>query len=160
MEDHVASVDGGDRTKVTVVDRSICSREPIHIPGAIQPHGSLVAIDPVDNLTIVAASRNLREILDLPLSSDEIVGRSVGDSLGEAFAASVRQRLRDGRLRGEAPWQSSRRLADRPLIVDFAVHAHAGLVIVEIQRRDGLTQADPLISLFGLQEAIAEVRGA
>ncbi|MCC6919096.1 MAG: hypothetical protein IT548_07815, partial [Alphaproteobacteria bacterium] len=31
---------GGDR-----VDLTNCDREPIHIPGSIQPHGSLIACD-------------------------------------------------------------------------------------------------------------------
>ena len=29
-----------------VVDLTNCDREPIHIPGSVQPHGALLAVDP------------------------------------------------------------------------------------------------------------------
>jgi len=32
-----------DRTQV---DLTNCDREPIHIPGSIQPHGAMLVIDP------------------------------------------------------------------------------------------------------------------
>ncbi len=41
---------------------SECSREPIHTPGSIQPHGVLLVVDPVD-LCVVQASANAEEWL-------------------------------------------------------------------------------------------------
>lgn len=42
---------------LNTVDREICAREPIQIPGAIQPHGALVVLRPAD-MTVIQASRN------------------------------------------------------------------------------------------------------
>ncbi|QTD45850.1 GAF domain-containing protein [Ottowia testudinis] len=43
------------------VDLSNCDREPIHIPGLIQPHGALLALDA--ELRVAYASDNLAELL-------------------------------------------------------------------------------------------------
>lgn len=42
---------------------SSCDREPIHSPGAIQPHGLLLVVDP-DTLTIVGGAGDLEALLD------------------------------------------------------------------------------------------------
>ncbi len=49
---------------------SNCEREQIHLPGSIQPHGALVAIDPT-RLEIIQASANAAEFLGLPASPVE-----------------------------------------------------------------------------------------
>src|SRR5262245_21424315 len=43
-------------------DLANCAREPIHIPGAIQPHGALIALDE-RSLTIVQVSENSQQFL-------------------------------------------------------------------------------------------------
>ena len=39
-----------------VPDLDACAREPIHIPGSIQPHGILLVIDPADGRVIQASA--------------------------------------------------------------------------------------------------------
>jgi light-regulated signal transduction histidine kinase (bacteriophytochrome) len=41
------------------IDTTDCDREPIHIPGSIQPHGVLLAVDP-DSLEILQAAATWR----------------------------------------------------------------------------------------------------
>ncbi|ELQ10868.1 bacteriophytochrome BphP [Xanthomonas translucens] len=50
---------------VAPLDMDACAREPIHIPGSIQPHGVLLVIEPGDG-RIVQASANAAELLDVP----------------------------------------------------------------------------------------------
>jgi light-regulated signal transduction histidine kinase (bacteriophytochrome) len=57
----------------TPVDLEACAREPIHIPGSIQPHGVLLAIDAQRGL-VTQASANAGDLLGLPL--DRIPGAS------------------------------------------------------------------------------------
>ncbi len=64
----------------SAVDLTNCDREPIHIPGAIQPHGILLVCRAAD-LVITHASENIRDVLgiaatDLP-----------GTEIGQLFAA-------------------------------------------------------------------------
>lgn len=47
---------------------SNCDKEPIHIPGSIQTHGVLLAIDEV-SLKIVQASINTEEYLKIPIEA-------------------------------------------------------------------------------------------
>src|SRR5271157_3386431 len=43
-------------------DITNCDREPIHIPGSVQPHGALLAVDPQD-LQIIQAGGDTPRIL-------------------------------------------------------------------------------------------------
>lgn len=72
---------------------SACAREPIHIPGAIQPHGVLFALD--DDTTIRMASENAPELLGCP-TAEELLGRPLATVLGEGPAARVSEALTTG----------------------------------------------------------------
>ena len=79
-----------------------CDREPIHVPGTIQPHGVLLALDPAD-LRVVRASANVGERLGRPLA--EVLGRPARAVLGDAVAASLRAAVDDGSVgRGPTTW--------------------------------------------------------
>ncbi len=71
-----------------VGDASLCEREPIHIPGAIQPHGALLAA-PIDGLRVSHASENLGAILGLPAT------RALGGPLAQAVGAAACRALQD-----------------------------------------------------------------
>lgn len=49
--------DGGLATSLSTLghDLTVCDREPIHMPGAIQPHGILLIVDPVDGVVVGGA---------------------------------------------------------------------------------------------------------
>ena len=50
-----------------------CADEPIAIPGAIQPHGALLALTEPD-LTVVVASANAAEIVGAATRLDDLLG--------------------------------------------------------------------------------------
>ncbi|WDM67753.1 bacteriophytochrome BphP [Xanthomonas cucurbitae] len=50
------------------LDMDECAREPIHIPGLIQPYGALLVIEPADG-RIVQASSTAADLLGVPLES-------------------------------------------------------------------------------------------
>jgi len=62
-------------------DLSLCDREPIHIPAAIQPHGALLITVP-DGSRITHASANLAEFLGITATS--ALGQSLASVLGDA----------------------------------------------------------------------------
>ena len=49
----------------TPIDLDNCAREPIHIPGSIQPRGVLAVVDEHD-FTVRHVSANVAELLDRP----------------------------------------------------------------------------------------------
>lgn len=60
-----------------VVDLTNCDREPIHIPGKIQPHGVLLAVDETSS-RVVMASDNAAALF----KRDDVLGQSLNDVLG------------------------------------------------------------------------------
>jgi len=74
---------GGD---TAFAEESACAREPIHIPGAIQPHGALLAVRVEDRL-VTHASANLRGILGVDAAA------ALGYKLGELFGDKTSQVL-------------------------------------------------------------------
>jgi light-regulated signal transduction histidine kinase (bacteriophytochrome) len=70
------------------VTRTNCDREPIHVPGAIQPHGLLLVLDP-ETGAIRQASANAEAFLGAP--AEAAVGRSVTGWLSERALEELRQ---------------------------------------------------------------------
>lgn len=68
---------GAPTTEPSDLDISACAREPIHIPGAIQPHGLLLVADAV-SYEIVGGAGRIESRLD-----PDWLGRSLGDLLGQ-----------------------------------------------------------------------------
>jgi len=63
-----------------------CAQEPIHIPGAIQPHGALLAVRLGDD-TVTHASRNLDSVLSV--SAARAIGARLEMVIGEPAAAAI-----------------------------------------------------------------------
>lgn len=61
-------------------DLSLCDREPIHIPGAVQPHGALLAVEPAD-FRITFASANLGSFLGIDVAA--ALGQPLSTLVGE-----------------------------------------------------------------------------
>lgn len=74
------------------LDLTECDREPIHIPGAIQPHGMLLVVD-ADSLAVVAGAGAIETRL-----ADPFLGRDIGELLGTATAAQLRHAVGEKRL--------------------------------------------------------------
>ncbi|WP_182524784.1 SpoIIE family protein phosphatase [Nocardioides dongkuii] len=114
------------------VDLTTCDREPIHVPGAIQPHGVLLALS-TDLERVEMASANART--KLGTAPARVVGARLEDVLGAEAAAVVRQA-------GAAPAASTVELvldgdADGPGltgVVDAVVHRSGDRLVVEIER--------------------------
>jgi len=154
----VIADDAKGRAAAAAAAKLVCSQEPIHVPGTIQPHGALLVIEPSREWTVIAASRNAAEVLAVPESMGGIVGRSAASVLGPQFAETAQSRLRDGKLRGESPWQSTFASAGDAPAVNVTVHSHAGLVLVELERAGAQNGADAQAALRRLQQAIVDLR--
>lgn len=118
-----------------------CDREPIHIPGTIQPHGQLLAVD-LSNETISHVSENIH--IALGKKPEELLGRHYTDDLPwlaerldhlQARATGTRFRLQQSLPQGT-----------------FAItlHIHEGLLIAELEAPidSGLVVQEFMGSLF------------
>jgi two-component system, chemotaxis family, sensor kinase Cph1 len=110
----------------TVIDLTDCDREPIHIPSAVQAHGTLLVVDPASD-RVVQAGVGAERVL--PLSSPPL-GQRLTDVLGVPAAI-----VGSAAFSGEPIYISSLipELAARADI-DVTAHISDGLIIIEIER--------------------------
>ena len=115
------------------VDLTNCDREPIHILGAIQPIGFLLALSA--DWIVARASANVADFIGR--SPDDLIGLPLGDIFLKTAMHELRNRT--AMLRGP---DAVERLFDCTLVegtppFDIAVHFSDGQVIVEAEPASG-----------------------
>ena len=131
------------QTMTDGLDTTNCDREPIHIPGAILPHGALLVLD-AQTLEILQVAGDLTGLLGKPI--DVLLGGSAVTLFTPAQVAHLRaltatfdlvkpRHLLDPLLRV---------VADRPL--DASIHRSGGALVIEFEEADleNRFAADPL----------------
>ncbi len=147
------------RIRAEPVDPGVCEREPIHIPGAVQPHAALLVCDPgVPGLPVRAASTNVEDVFD---------GAAPASVIGQGLAALLPAGLVDelGRMvRLAVPGMAPRpvRRAVRLGGVPFSVqaHLHAGRLLIELERTGERQEDFSSATPQDAQDVIAEIRVA
>lgn len=114
-------------------DLTNCDREPIHIPGAIQPHGVLLALGS-DLERVEMASANAGPMLGV--APDAVLGSSLVDLLGADAARAVRSSVDGERAEVLHLALAHPDGAQLPSYVDAAVHRSGDRVIVELEGAD------------------------
>jgi len=123
-------------------DLTTCDREPIHVPGSIQPHGVLLALSQPDFL-VVQASRNAPAMLGLEGSP---IGRGVEDLLGPALGRWVRETVASLPLE-RSPLHATEMAIERAggrLWFDAILHGIDGALILELE-----SLAPAMVTSFG-----------
>ncbi|WP_091931928.1 hypothetical protein [Blastococcus sp. DSM 46786] len=100
-----------------------CADEPIAVPGAVQPHGALLAVSEPD-LAVVVASAGAADLFGGP-----VAGRALDELLDPADA----ERLRAG-LAGDLAELNPLRVRVGREDVDLVVHRADGLLVTEWSR--------------------------
>ena len=136
------------------LDLDACARELIHLPGAIQPHGVLLAVrEP--GLLCTQASANTDSLLGRPAS--EFVGVSLAASLGPAVQARIESTLAAGDPREVSPFRLE--VGGHPC--DALLHRHDGVLMIELEpASDGGAAAVFAHHHRRLQGALAAMRAA
>jgi chemotaxis family two-component system sensor kinase Cph1 len=127
-----------------------CDREPIHIPGSVQPHGVLLAFGHPD-LRVQQASVNAGDCFARPL--DRVLGASLQDLFG-AYAGQIRLALNSERLDSTPAYVTSVELpgSSRPAW-ELIAHRGGDLAIVELEEAVappsiGFSSVFPLVTRF------------
>ena len=133
------------------IDLTNCDREPIHIPGAILPHGAMLVLDP-EGLEVLQAAGDCTRLVGV--SAQELLGHCA-DTI---FRADQIERVRA--LAATLDLKKPRHLLD-PLLrirddfpLDVSLHRSGGVLVLELEAADTADRfaADPLA---GVQEMIA-----
>ncbi|MFZ1108780.1 MAG: HWE histidine kinase domain-containing protein [Rhodomicrobium sp.] len=132
---------------VGAIDLSNCESEPIHIPGAIQPHGVLLAADPL-SFTVIQLGGDTRRLLGR--APEEVLGQRLDALIGESAVARLREpSMQDAALSKSGVALDVRRQGqDGPL--DAVAHTSGGVLIVEIEPHRSERPSDPLALVQGM----------
>jgi two-component system, chemotaxis family, sensor kinase Cph1 len=117
-----------DRNVADEVDLSNCDAEPIHVPGAIQPHGALLAF--TADLKVVAVSANLPDAAGVSLG--QLIGRSAANLLDTETSARFNSALAEPGTPSGAPI-AVRFLNRRDPEFVGAWHRHDQLIFLELE---------------------------
>jgi len=148
------------------IDLDNCAREPIHVPGSVQPRGVLLVVQD-DGAVVLQASANVATVLGRPV--DAVLGAPLGDVLGvpaarvvlEQLAAVPDHRTRNpGLVRVDTP--------DGAVQLDVVVHrpppatlADPGPVfVVELEPADGPRPLTYGTTYESVRDAIADLNRA
>src|SRR4051794_4565741 len=121
----------------TKIDLTNCDREPIHIPGAVQPHGALLVLREPD-LTILQASANAGDFLGVPV--ERLLGTRLADLVGATQAEAVLGPLRRGDSRAYDAITLSVGMGGGGQSFDGVVHRSDGAILLELERETGGSQ--------------------
>ncbi|MYN39811.1 GAF domain-containing protein [Duganella sp. FT109W] len=128
------------------IDLTSCDREPIRTPGAVQPHGFLLALD--EQLTVRQVSANLTQFTGM--APAQALGRPLSDVIGADGAAQLAPHLTAGGLREQPAYLTT--LAQDGAPFDVLAHAWDGLLLLEFEPAGGpgsdLQQLYPLVGDF------------
>jgi light-regulated signal transduction histidine kinase (bacteriophytochrome) len=120
-----------------VVDLTDCDREPIHIPGAIQPYGVLLVLaEPA--LTVAQVSENVGD--QFPLGVEDVLGQPLSKLIDRASADQVRDALREERWYETNPFH----IEAHGKRFDGIVHRHRGAAILELEPDPSPSSATPM----------------
>ncbi len=120
------------------VDLTNCDREPIHIPGLIQPHGALLVLQEPD-LTIIQVSSNTLESIGHP--PQDLLGKPLSALLAPKQIATIRQCLSED-FEHVNPLDISVKRAAKLLRFDGIVHRQNALIVLELEPKQKSQKAD------------------
>ena len=132
-----------------------CDREPIHIPGGVQPFGALIAMSA--DWIVSAASKNVGDVLGL--AHDELIGERLKDLIESDAQEAISRRLR-GLGFPDAVERIFRLCVRRETnaLHDVAVHVSGDRFILEFERaaeddgKEDATFVRPLIDRINRAE--------
>ena len=114
------------------IDLTQCEREPIHVPGSIQPHGFLIAFDGSNRVQY--ASGNVGEYIGHDARS--LMGRTIPEVFDAAFASALETAAQDPRF-AQRPIFVAHLPAAKSQLLTLVAHRCAGRIIVEGEAHHG-----------------------
>ena len=146
------------------VDLSQCDREPIHIPGCIQPHGALLDID-LSTQQIRRVSQNVTSFLGG--SPETWLGSSLLERAPNLRAAMTRA-VEDAAVLEQNPQALTTLELEDKGKSDLLAHVHEAQLILEVEPRCGavgearnlLEETNEIVRSLHQQEDLEELRQA
>lgn len=141
------------------IDLTTCDQEPIHIPGAVQPHGVLVALDGAQ-LAITHVSANAAELIGA--TAESLLGRGVEALLSENERGEAARWSRDLSLlkQGRPAYQSTWALHNGEESWDAITHRFGDKLFIELERSPETSEQRANALYHNLQDALVRIEQA
>ncbi len=137
------------------LDLSLCEREPIHIPGAIQPHGAVIAAD-VDGLLVTHASANLLAILGI--AAEDVLGRPLKHAIGKTACRAL---LASASQSGPPLEPIRRPHGSKGYMLNLHAHWSGQVICIDIEpARKAPDRRSPVTVLRAVLESFNKARGS
>ena len=120
------------------VDLTNCDREPIHIPGAVQPIGFLVAL--TQDWIVARVSANAEQFLNT--APEAMIGRPASDFFSAEARHAMRNRLAILRGPDAVERMFGCTLIDGSHPFDVAIHMSGSNIVIEAEPRLDQEHAD------------------
>ncbi|MCI2239387.1 EAL domain-containing protein [Kineococcus sp. TRM81007] len=128
-----------------------CAREPIHVPGAVQPHGVLLAVDPT-TFEVVQVSDGCRRLLGVEVQA------VLGHPLEAAVGPGCSRRLRTALAAADDGAVPALRAEVDGTPVDVSAHGSGPLLVVEVEPAGDASPARILAGLHAAAERLSRSR--
>lgn len=119
------------------IDLTECDREPIHIPGSIQPHGLLIALSEPD-LRPISVSANIQAMIGI--SPETVLAQPLSVLMAAESLALLRAALSDDDVASTNPVRLDILTKAGEVAFNGILHRHDGLCILELEPR-GATES-------------------
>jgi two-component system, chemotaxis family, sensor kinase Cph1 len=145
-----------EMANLSSVDLTNCDREPIHIPGQIQPHGVLLVLqDP--GLNIIQVSSNTQQVIGR--KPEALLGTPLLDLLHEQQTQQIQQCLTDD-FESVNPLNLSILCSDQAIEFDGIVHRWDGVLLLELEPKDTTEKPDFFDFYYQVKEPITRIQKA
>lgn len=108
-----------------------CDKEPIHIPGSIQPHGFMIILN--NAYTIIKVSQNFAEFLHK--NPRKLIGTPLSEFVSEEKITELKSLTSEGALNPIRSTLLSLKIEDAEYIYDAIIHKTGSVFVLELELR-------------------------
>ena len=130
-----------------ISDLTDCDREPIHIPGSIQPHGVLLAVDPA-SLKVVQIAGDTRRLLGV--DPKDLIGHAVEALVTQTELESLKVLAAQEVTIPRSIFAFEMKVQRRGETLDATVHQSGGALVVELEPTSARPPVNPLLLVQGM----------
>ncbi len=123
-----------------------CAAEPIHQIGQIQPHGAMLVLSSDKHRTVLQASENLADFIDLPV--DGVYGKPLTELIGDNKADQIEQLIKNASDNNTATGVVSITQQQEKMNLQARVFVTDKLFVLELIREDDKYQEKFLSDLL------------
>ncbi len=138
-------------------DKADVDAQPLHIPGAIQPHGAMLVVRR-SSLVIVQASNSA--VLQPGQDASAVLNQALDGVVGAAFAETLRRVIREGKISRRPSYIATITPAGQSRSFDVLAHAVEDMVILELEPTVASTLEDALDPYRTVKQAMAKLQSA